>query len=294
MSQNKNNKQSFCQKLREYVDGEANTPFEFFMIIVIIINSITIGLETSQSIHEQYGKVLFYIDQVCLYLFIFELFIKIIAYNKEFFGEFRIDEENVKFFHINKWNIFDLLIILLSVFGSLPFFSVFRLIRLIKSVKIIKGIKSLRVVKTFKLVNGITNLRIMVKAIIKAFPSVLWTFCLLLIFAYVYAVIGNNIFGTDFPNYFGTLKLSFLSLFSLTDCSSTEIISRFSWSWIYFVSYNFFEASIIMNVIVGVIVNAVNDSRKEIDKEDDEKPEITLEQLYKKIEDLEKELKSKN
>ncbi|MBQ5490596.1 MAG: ion transporter [Treponema sp.] len=31
----------------------------------------------------------------------------------------------------------------------------------------------------------------------------------------------------------------------------------FSWSWIYFISYNFFEASIIMNVIVGVIVDSV-------------------------------------
>lgn len=180
-----------------------------------------------------------------------------------------MDENGEKFFHVNKWNIFDLLIILLSTFGSLPFFSVFRLTRLVKSIKIVKGIKSLRVVKTLKLVNGITNLRIMVKAIIKAFPSVLWTFCLLLIFAYVYAVIGNNIFGIDFPDYFGTLKLSFLSLFNLTDCSSTEIIARFSWSWIYFVSYNFFEASIIMNVIVGVIVGAVNESRKEIEKEDD-------------------------
>ena len=293
MSQNNSGK-SFCQKLRLLVDGEANTPFEFFMIIVIIINSITIGLETSPTIHEQYGKALFIIDQVCLYLFIIELLIKIIAFNKEFFGEIRIDEETGKYFHVNKWNIFDLLIILLSTFGSLPFFSIFRLTRIIKSVKIVKGIKSLRVVKTLKLVNGITNLRIMVKAIIKAFPSVLWTFCLLLIFAYVYAIIGYNIFSIDFPEYFGTLRVSFLSLFSLTDFSSTEVIARFPWSWIYFVSYNFFEASIIMNVIVGVIVNAVTDSRKEIDKEDDEtKPEITLELLYKKIEELEEEIKTK-
>ena len=285
---------NFCKKLRRIVDGEADTPFEFFMLIVIIINSITIGLETSPGLQAQYGKILFYIDQVCLWLFILELLIKLVAYNKEFFGEIRLDENNDKFFHINKWNIFDLLIILLSTIGSLPFFSIFRLTRLVKSIKIVKGIKSLRVVKTLKLVNGITNLRIMVKAIIKAFPSVLWTFCLLLIFAYVYAVIGNNIFGIDFPDYFGTLKLSFLSLFSLTDCSSTEVIARFSWSWIYFVSYNFFEASIIMNVIVGVIVNAVNESRKEIEKEENNNPEVTLELLYKKIEELEKEIKSKN
>lgn len=284
----------FSLKLRRFVDGEADTPFEFIMLIIIIINSITIGLETSPDIHARYGKILFFIDQICLFLFVIELFIKFLAYNKNFFGEFRVDEQNEKYFHINKWNIFDLLIILLSTLGSLPFFSIFRLTRLVKSIKIIKGIKSLRVVKTLKLVNGITNLRIMVKAIIKAFPSVLWTFCLLLIFAYVYAVIGNNIFGIDFPEYFGSLKVSFFSLFNLNDCSSTSIIARFSWSWIYFVSYNFFEASIIMNVIVGVIVNAVNESRKEIEKEDDNNPEITIELLYKKIDELEKEIKSKN
>lgn len=288
------NYNKFSLKLRRFVDGEADTPFEFIMLIVIIINSITIGLETSPDIQACYGKLLFYIDQICLILFIIELFIKFLAYNKNFFGEFRVDEQNEKYFHINKWNIFDLLIILLSTLGSLPFFSIFRLTRLVKSIKVIKGIKSLRVVKTLKLVNGITNLRIMVKAIIKAFPSVLWTFCLLLIFAYVYAIIGNNIFGIDFPEYFGSLKLAFFSLFNLNDCSSTTIIARFSWSWIYFVSYNFFEASIIMNVIVGVIVNAVNESRKEIEKEDDNNPEITIELLYKKIEELEKEIKTMN
>ncbi|MDY4525985.1 MAG: ion transporter [Treponema sp.] len=67
------------------------------------------------------------------------------------------------------------------------------------SIKFIKGLKSLRVMKTLKLINGITSLRVMVKAIIKAIPSVLWTFFLLLIFAYVYAIIGTSIFSIDFP-----------------------------------------------------------------------------------------------
>ena len=51
------------------------------------------------------------------------------------------------------------------------------------------------------------------------------------------------------------------------------------------VSYNFFEASIIMNVIVGVIVDAVNDSRKEIDEESN-KSEVTLESIAKQLEEL--------
>lgn len=282
-----NNKISFSNRLRKFVDGEANTPFEYFMLLVVIINTVSIGPETSPSFFEKYGRSLVWIDQICLWLFILELLIKAIAFNKEFFGEFRTDSENQRFFHINKWNLFDLTIILLSTIGSLPFFSVFRVLRLFKSIKVIKGIKSLRVVKTLKLVNGITSLRVMVKAIIKAFPSVLWTFFLLLIFSYVYAIIGTSIFGIDFPETFGSLKSAFLSLFGLTGMDSSEVISRFNWAWIYFVSYNFLEASIIMNVIVGVIVDAVNDSRKEIISENNE---ITLEDLSKQMDLLSKKI----
>lgn len=276
---------TFFKNLQSFVDGEANTPFEYFMLLVIIINTISLGLETSPSILCKYENILFWTDQICLWLFILELMVKVIAYNRNFFGEFRCDSDNQKYFHINKWNLFDLIIVVVSTIGSLPFFSIFRVFRLFKSIKLVKGIKSLRVVKTLKLVNGITSLRVMVKAIIKAFPSVLWTFFLLLIFSYVYAIIGTSIFGTDFPESFGSLKVAFLSLFGLSGIDSSEIINRFSWAWIYFVSYNFLEASIIMNVIVGVIVDAVNDSRKEIDKEDKiQEDKISLETLSKQIE----------
>ena len=285
---------SFLKKLRRFVDGEADTPFEYFMLMVVIVNTVVLGLETSPELAAQYGRIFFVIDQICLWIFIAELFLKAVAFNKQFLGEYRFDEKGDKFFHINKWNIFDLFIVLVSVFASLPFFAVFRVLRLFKSVKIIKGIKSLRVIKTLKLVNGITKLRIIVKAVIKAIPSVLWTFFLLIIFAYVYAIIGVNIFGADFPENFGTLGSAFLALFNLSSFDSNEVIKRFSWSWIYFISYNFFEASIIMNVIVGVIVDSVNTSRQEIEDEDkdeagnDGKEEVTLESLSAQIAELQK------
>ena len=284
---------NFFYKLRKLVDGEADTPFEFLMLFVIIVNVIVLGLETSTSIVEKYGKLLFYIDQSCLWVFIAELFLKVIAYNKNFFGEYRTEQDGEKIFHINRWNIFDLLIVLVSVFASLPFFAVFRIFRLFKSVKLIKGIKSLRVVKTLKLVNGITKLRVIVKAVIKAIPSVLWTFFLLIIFAYIYAIIGVNIFGSDFPEYFGNLSNAFLSLFNLSSFDSSSIIKVYSWAWIYFISYNFFEASIIMNVIVGVIVDSVKMSRIEIEEEDNNfsKSKVTIEMLFEQIEELKNELK---
>jgi voltage-gated sodium channel len=110
----------------------------------------------------------------------------------------------------------------------------------------------------------------------------------------VYAIIGVNIFGTDFPEHFGTLGAAFLALFNLSSFDSSEVIKRFSWSWIYFISYDFFEASIIMNVIVGVIVDSVNTSRKEIEEENKEQPNsmnkenVTLKSLSLQIMELQK------
>ena len=282
-------KKSFCTWLRKFVDGDVDTPFEYFILLVIVLNTVVLGLETFPELAAQYGQWFLLIDQICLWIFIVELLLKIVAFNKQFFGEYRVDDKGEKFFHVNKWNISDLVIVLVSVFASLPFFAVFRVLRLFKSVKIIKGIKSLRVVKTLKLVNGITKLRIIVKAVIKAIPSVLWTFCLLIIFAYVYAIIGVNVFGADFPENFGSLGAALLALFNLSSFDSGEVIKVFSWSWIYFISYNFFEASIIMNVIVGVIVDSVNTSRKEIEEEDsndENEGKITLEELSIQIKEL--------
>ena len=303
------NENKSLKKLRKFVDGEADTPFEYFMLLVVIVNVIVLGLETSPALSSKYGKIFFWTDQVCLWIFIAELLLKAIAYNKQFFGEFRVEGEN-RTFHVNRWNIFDLVIVLVSVFASLPFFALFRVFRLFKSIKIIKGIKSLRVIKTLKLVNGITKLRVIVKAVIKAIPSVLWTFCFLVIFAYIYAIIGVNIFGADFPEHFGSLGDAFLALFNLSSFDSSEVIKKFSWSWIYFISYNFFEASIIMNVIVGVIVDSVNTSRKEIEQEDavsDESKnanegannesstseEVTLETLSAQIAELQRQIQGK-
>ena len=290
----------FSKKLRKYVDGEADTPFEYIMLLIVIVNTISLGLETSRELSAQYDKWFLLIDQICLWIFIIELLLKAFAFNKQFFGEYRLDENNERFFHVNKWNIFDLVIVLVSLFASLPFFAIFRVFRLFKSVKIIKGIKSLRVIKTLKLVNGITKLRVIVKAVIKAIPSVLWTFCLLIIFAYVYAIIGVNIFSTDFPENFGTLGAAFLSLFNLSSFDSSEVIKRYSLSWFYFISYNFFEASIIMNVIVGVIVDSVNTSRREIEEEDKKesddkiKDSVTLESLASQIAELQDLIKKSN
>lgn len=108
-------------------------------------------------------------------------------------------------------------------------------------------------------------------------------------------IILVSVFGSDFPDAFGSLGTALLSLFGMSSVDASEIIKKYSWSWIYFISYNFFEASIIMNVIVGIIVDSVNTSRQEVENEDkknedSDKQKVTLETLAAQIAELKEEI----
>lgn len=294
------------RKLKEYVDGEVDTPYEIFMLFVITINTISLGLETSRNITEKFRNILFVVDQICLWIFVIELLFKIVVYNKYFFGEKRIDENHIgkngkpeEYFHWNKWNISDLIIVLVSFVASLPYFTVFRVFRVFRSFKVMKAIRSLRAVKSFKIVNEFEDLRSTFKGLVRAIPGILWTFAFLAVFAYVYAIIGTNIFNEEYPDYFGTLGTSLLTLCQITTFDSwfsgvaRPIIKIYPLAWIYFVSYVFIAASIIMNVIVGIIVDSMSEERehkKEKEKKANDNNEITLKKLSEQISELQKQI----
>ena len=284
-------------KLRNYVDGEADTPYEYFMLLVIIVNTVSIGLETSKNISESFRNVLFWIDKICLCIFIAELIFKAIVYNRDFFGENRNDENGNEYFHVNRWNISDLIIVVVSLISSLSYFAIFRVFRVFRSFKVIKAIHSLRIIKSFKLVNEVSSLRTIFKGLLKAIPGIIATFSFLAIFAYAYAIIGTNIFSEDFPQFFGSLGTSILTLCQVTTFDSwfsgitRPITQVYPWAWIYFVSYAFIAASVIMNVIVGIIVDSMgNERERQKAKRNSQKKDVSLETLSKQIQELQTQI----
>jgi voltage-gated sodium channel len=280
--------------LQDFVDGDVDSPYEFIMILIIIINTVSLGIETSKNISEQFRNILFWIDQVCLYIFVAELIFKIVVYNKEFFRK-KIGKDKYKW---NKWNISDLLIVLVSLFSSLPYFTVLRVFRVFRSFKVIKAIRSLRIIKSLKIVNEFSQLRTNLKGLLKAIPGIIWTFCFLAVFAYVYAIIGTNIFCEDFPQYFGSLGTSILTLCQITTFDSwfsgiaRPIIQIYSWAWVYFLSFAFIAASVIMNVIVGIIVDSMGRERDKEEKNNKNASQtiVTLESLSQQITELQKQI----
>lgn len=264
MESDKNNR---FYDLRQFVNGEINTVYEYVMLGVVFINIVSLGVETSQNISAGFRQILFWIDQVCLWSFVFELGLKIVAYNKDFFGEYRFDGDGgKKKFHINKWNISDLIIVVVTFFSSLSFFSVFRVFRIFSWAK---NIRSLRIITSFKIVNKFGQLRSIFNAILnRAIPALAGTFFFLAVFTYTYAIIGTNIFAKEFWNFFGTLGNSVLTLCQIMTLDSwvseiaRPVIQTYPFAWIYFISYTFIAALVFMNFITAIFVDAIKDERK--------------------------------
>ena len=275
-------KKSIPQRILPYVDGEADSFFEYFIIFVIILNSAVLGIATSPGIPAQFRTVLDIIDKTCLAVFVVELVLKFIAYNKHFFSA-------------SKWNTFDLVIVLVSIFGTVPYFSIFRGIKVFRAFKLVKTLKTLRIVKTLKIINSLKHLQII--------PSIIWTFLLLLIAFYFYAIIGVNLFGAEFSEHFGSLGKSFYTLFQLMLFDdwgniTRPILKEFSASWIYFVSFGIISAYTILQVVTGIVVESIQNvttDKNHKNEETSEPEKVTvaaheIENLSRQIELLEKQI----
>ena len=220
-------------------------PFQWAILVVILFNSLLFGLQTSRGIIQSHGVLLQCLDQICLWIFVFELGLKILAYGV--------------LFPRDLWNLFDFLIVAISFVPDMGMFSSLRLFR---------------VLRVFRLVSGMRHMRIIISAIMRSLPGVSWAGMLLLLVYYVYGIIGTNLFGAAFPDWFGNLGKSVYSLFQVMTLESWSmgiarpVIAQFPYAWVYFVTYILLSSFIVMNIVVGIVLNSIGDSFKKEDVDD--------------------------
>ena len=230
------------ERVKTLVDSRQ---FSVFILTVIIINSIVIGLQTAE-LPADLAFALNVFDSVCLCIYIVEMILKLVAYRTAYFKD--------------GWNVFDFIIILASLVpaGIVPF-----------PVQVARILRVLRIFRVFRLVSAFAQLRIIVQAIGRSIPGVAWTAFLLIIVYYVFAIIGTNMFGKAFPDWFGDLGASFYTLFQVMTLESWSmgiarpVIEVFPWAWAYFVPFVVISAFIIVNVVVGIMVNVVDETSHE-------------------------------
>ncbi|NBS12533.1 MAG: ion transporter, partial [Gammaproteobacteria bacterium] len=97
---------------------------------LILLNAVTLGLETNAALVQQYGQVLSVIDRVLLTIFTAELAIKIAAYRRDFIK--------------SGWNWFDLIIITISWLPSTGVLSVLRALRVLRVLRLLSVVPQMR------------------------------------------------------------------------------------------------------------------------------------------------------
>ncbi len=210
-----------------------------FILGVILFNAVLLGLETSKSAMANFGPLIVFLDAVCLAIFVIELLAKLFAYRLSFFR--------------NGWNIFDFLIVGVSLTPGASGLSVLRAMRILRLLRVVSVAPSLRRV---------------VEGFITALPGMGSVFLLMSLIFYIGSVMATKLFGDSFPDWFGTLPQSAYSLFQIMTLESWSmgivrpVMEVYPYAWAFFVPFIMVTTFAVVNLLVGLIVNSMQDAHQ--------------------------------
>ncbi|RXZ83662.1 ion transporter [Paenibacillaceae bacterium] len=248
--------------------------FSRIILILILFNTVIIGMETYPFINDRYGTLLRIADQIILWIFTLEIILKLIAIKPTW-----------HFFRDN-WNTFDLLIIIGShLLAGAPFVTVIRIVRVLRILRTVSIIPSLK-----KLTN----------ALLMTLPSLGTISLLMFLIFYVFGVIGTLLYRDAAPEFFGSLHLSFLTLFQIITLDSwasgmmRPLFETAPFAWVYFISFVLVGTFVIFNLFVGVIVSNVERAEKEEKAASGERDEVAVElsEVRKELQELKEMIKN--
>ena len=216
-----------------------------FLIAVILVNAVTLGLETVPPVMDRAGPLLVAIDRACLSIFVVELLARLYAQGLRFFR--------------SGWNLFDFAIVGISLLPATGGFSVLRALRILRVLRVVSVVPSLR-----RVVDGLG----------RALPGMGSVFFLILIIYYIAAVMATKLFGASFPEWFGSLGASAYSLFQVMTLESWSmgivrpVMEVYPYAWAFFVPFILMTTFAVMNLIVGLIVNSMQEAASEETREE--------------------------
>lgn len=207
---------------------------ERFITALIVINAITLGLETSETAMERIGPLLLAFDTFVIAVFTIEIALRIAVHRLEFFRQ--------------PWSIFDFIVVAIAIVPATEGFQVLR---------------ALRVLRVLRVITVVPSLRRVVGALASAVPGMGAIFLLLGLVFYVFSVMATKLFGASFPDWFGTIGASAYSLFQIMTLESWSmgivrpVMEVYPYAWAFFVPFILCATFIALNLFIGVIVSAM-------------------------------------
>lgn len=208
--------------------------FQNAIIAVIVVNAITLGLETSPSAMATAGGLLYAIDQIALLIFVLEIAAKLYVYRTSFFR--------------NAWNVFDFVIVAVA---------------LVPAGEGLAVVRALRILRALRLISLVPQMRLVVQALLSAIPAMSSVIALLSLIFYVAAVMSTKLFGKDFPEWFGTIGASLYTLFQIMTLESWSmgivrpVMEKHPYAWAFFVPFILVITFAVLNLFIAIVVNSM-------------------------------------
>ena len=229
--------------------------------VLIVLNAIILGLETSDTVMASWGGWLLWADRILLTVFVIEIAARLVAHRLAFFRD--------------PWSLFDFVVVGVALVPATGAFSVLR---------------ALRVLRVLRLITVAPSLKRVVSALISALPGMGAIVMLLGLVFYVSSVMATMLFGEQFPQWFGSLGASAYSLFQIMTLESWSmgivrpVMEVYPWAWAFFVPFILATAFTMLNLFIGVVVNAMQEEHDELLKAEHEEVETQLRQAAAKRE----------
>jgi voltage-gated sodium channel len=243
-----------------------NKIFELFVVSIIILSALLIGAKT-YNIPDGVMQLVKWLDLAITIIFLVEITVRFIA------------EENKKRFFHSAWNVFDTLIVVVS------------LIPIQDSEMALIG-RLVRIFRVLRMVSIIPELRLLLNSLLRAMPQLGYVLLLMFIIFYIYAAVGATFFAEINPTLWGDISISLLTLFRVmtfedwTDVMY-ETMDVYPLSWIFYLTFIFLTAFAFLNMVIGIVVNVLEDENaKEKAAQDEADGKISMDDLAAEIRSL--------
>ncbi|EAS49396.1 voltage-gated sodium channel [Aurantimonas manganoxydans SI85-9A1] len=215
--------------------------WEYFIITVIVINAITLGLETDPWMMATFGSLLVALDQTIVVVFVIEICLRIYAFGWRFFRD--------------PWSLFDFAIVAIALMPATGPLTVLR---------------ALRILRVMRLISVVPSLRRVIGGLIAALPGMGSIVVLLLLVFYVFSVMATKLYGATFPEWFGSIGASIYTLFQVMTLESWSmgivrpVMEAHPHAWLFFVPFILSTTYAVLNLFIGVIVSAMQEEHQAV------------------------------
>ena len=219
------------QRVLDFVESDAS---ERFIVVLIVINAVTLGLETSATVMAAVGPALNAIDRVILAIFVVEIVLRLLGRGIGFFRD--------------PWSVFDFAVVAVALVPATTSYS---------------ALRALRVLRVLRLLSMVPQMRRVVGALLGAIPGLTSIALVLMLVFYVFAVMATQLFGAEFPEWFGTIGRAMYTLFQIMTLESWSmgivrpVMSEFPAAWAFFLPFILVTTFTMLNLFIAIIVNAM-------------------------------------